>query len=68
MIAIYGDHFGLAQKDENNEELMSEFLGKPYRFDAMANVPLIIHIPGERLIGPIILPAGRWIFCPQWRI
>lgn len=47
IIAIYGDHFGLAIEDDRNAELMEEFLGKPYRFDSVANVPLIIHIPGE---------------------
>jgi lipoteichoic acid synthase len=64
VIAIYGDHFGLAQKDENNEELMSEFLGKPYRFDAMANVPLIIHIPGETINRTYNIAGGQMDFLP----
>lgn len=64
VIAIYGDHFGLAQRDENNEELMSEFLGKPYRFDGMANVPLIIHIPGEEVNETFSIAGGQMDFLP----
>ncbi|MDI9493898.1 MAG: LTA synthase family protein [Bacillota bacterium] len=64
VITIYGDHFGLAQRDENNEELMTEFLGKPYRFDAMANVPLIIHIPGEDINNTYSIAGGQIDFLP----
>lgn len=64
IIAIYGDHFGLSQKDEDNEALMTEFLGKPYRFDAMANVPLIIHIPGAEINRTISIAGGQLDFMP----
>ena len=53
VIVVYGDHFGLAIEDDRNAELMEEFLGKPYQFDSMANIPLIIHIPGAE---PGVLP------------
>ncbi len=64
IIAIYGDHFGLSEKDDDNEELMSEFLGKSYRFDEMANIPLIIHIPGERINGTLSVAGGHLDFLP----
>lgn len=46
MIVMYGDHHGLNAKDKDNFELMSEFLGKPYDYDEMLNIPMLIHIPG----------------------
>lgn len=46
VIAIYGDHFAIKGSDEDEIELMSDFLGKPYHLDQVMNVPLIIHIPG----------------------
>ena len=60
VIAIYGDHFGLSISDDRNEELMEEFLGKPYRFDTMANIPLIIHMPAAApgLLPRVISAAG----------
>ena len=64
VIALYGDHFGLAQKDENNEELLTEFLGKSYRFDDMANIPLIIHIPGEEINETLTIAGGQIDFLP----
>ncbi|NLF43513.1 MAG: sulfatase-like hydrolase/transferase, partial [Bacteroidales bacterium] len=64
IIAIYGDHFGLSQKDEDNEALMTEFLGKPYRFEGMANVPLIINIPGEEIKRTISTAGGQLDFMP----
>ncbi|HZK01823.1 MAG TPA: LTA synthase family protein [Anaerovoracaceae bacterium] len=64
IIAIYGDHFGLAQKDEDNEELMTEFLGKPYKFDEMAKIPLIIHVPGADINSTISIAGGQLDFLP----
>lgn len=64
VIAIYGDHFGLAQKDEDNGTLLTEFLGKPYRFDEMANIPLIIHIPGEEINETFTVAGGQIDFMP----
>jgi len=64
VIALYGDHFGLAQRDENNEELLTDFLGKPYRFDEMANIPLIIHIPGKEINETLTIAGGQIDFLP----
>jgi phosphoglycerol transferase MdoB-like AlkP superfamily enzyme len=64
IIAFYGDHFGLAQYDQKNEAMMTEFLGKPYRFDEMANIPLIIHIPGTKIKRTIATAGGQMDFLP----
>ena len=64
VIAIYGDHFGLAQYDVDNEVVLTDFLGKPYRFDEMANIPLIIHIPGEDINQTISIAGGHMDFLP----
>jgi lipoteichoic acid synthase len=64
VIAIYGDHFGLAQYDEDNGKLLTEFLNKPYRFDEMANIPLIIHIPGQDINETISIAGGQMDFLP----
>ena len=46
VIVIYGDHFGLSKADRRVDADVSNWLGEPYRYDIMMNVPLIIHIPG----------------------
>ncbi|MBQ9155644.1 MAG: LTA synthase family protein [Eubacterium sp.] len=46
MIMIYGDHQGMNKETPSVMSHMSSFLGKPYDFDEMLNVPLFIHIPG----------------------
>ncbi|MBM7563263.1 sulfatase-like hydrolase/transferase [Paenibacillus sacheonensis] len=48
VLVLYGDHFGL-QPNDNDPAQVSQALGIPYdpkvsRF----NIPLIIHLPGER--------------------
>jgi phosphoglycerol transferase MdoB-like AlkP superfamily enzyme len=44
IIAIYGDHQGLTQEGDTPAD-MERLLGKPYDFDVMLNVPLIIAMP-----------------------
>ena len=46
VIAIYGDHFAIKGSQQQEIDLMSDFLKKPYDLDEIMNVPLIIHIPG----------------------
>ena len=46
MIVIYGDHQGLNKETVPVYNHTSRFLGKPYDFDEMLNVPLFVHIPG----------------------
>ena len=47
VIAMYGDHFAIANTQEDVKKTMSKFLGQEYDFDIMTNIPLIITIPGE---------------------
>lgn len=46
MIVIYGDHQGLNKETASVYSHTTRYLGKPYDFDEMLNVPLFIHIPG----------------------
>lgn len=47
VIVIYGDHHGISKMDNSYNERVSEFLGYPYDFEQMMNIPLIIHAPGS---------------------
>ncbi|MDR2296343.1 MAG: sulfatase-like hydrolase/transferase [Clostridiales Family XIII bacterium] len=44
VIAIYGDHQGLTREGDTPAE-MERLLGRPYDFDEMMNVPLILSMP-----------------------
>jgi phosphoglycerol transferase MdoB-like AlkP superfamily enzyme len=44
VIAIYGDHQGLTREGDTSAD-MERLLGKPYDFDVMMNIPLIIALP-----------------------
>lgn len=48
LIILYGDHFGLSKSDPRISNLVTDWLGTDYTYDEMNNVPLIIHIPGEK--------------------
>ena len=56
MIVIYGDHQGLNKETASVYSHMTRYLGRPYDFDEMLNVPLFIHIPGlgESRTVPIV--------------
>ena len=47
VIALYGDHHGLVISDLESKTILDDFLGKPYEFDEMLHIPLIIHTPGS---------------------
>lgn len=64
VIVFYGDHFGLAQNDEDNAKWLTDFLGRPYRFDQMANIPLIVHIPGTNIRQTVHTAGGQMDFLP----
>ncbi|NLW40266.1 MAG: LTA synthase family protein, partial [Tissierellia bacterium] len=46
VLVIYGDHFAINSLNEDDQKLMTQYLGYPYDLDEMLKVPLIIHIPG----------------------
>ena len=45
IIAIYGDHVGLTHSDATDAS-MRRLLGRPYDYDTLMNIPLIISVPG----------------------
>ncbi|MDR3242995.1 MAG: LTA synthase family protein [Clostridiales Family XIII bacterium] len=54
LIVVYGDHFGLVRSDERT----TKWLGRPYDYDVMMNIPLLIHIPGYEAAGAAFDIAG----------
>ncbi|NLK75779.1 MAG: LTA synthase family protein [Clostridiales bacterium] len=64
VIALYGDHHGLNCGMEENQTRMTEFLGKPYDYDEMLNVPLIIHVPGSGVKEKNSITGGQIDFMP----
>lgn len=64
IIALYGDHHGLNSTMDNNEVIVSEYLGKNYDFDEMLNVPMMIHIPNSGVNETISTTGGQIDFLP----
>lgn len=64
VIAIYGDHFGISSKKEDVWQNVTDFIGRPYDFDEMMNIPLIIHVPGMEKAKTIETTGGQIDFLP----
>ncbi len=64
VIALYGDHHGLNLGMDNNAEMMSDYLGKPYDYDEMLRVPLIIHVPESGITKTVSTTGGQIDFLP----
>lgn len=66
VIALYGDHMGLAKNDIHIAKSMKRFLGKTYDSDTALNVPLIITIPGaeEDIRQTVSISGGQMDFLP----
>jgi lipoteichoic acid synthase len=64
VIALYGDHHGLNVGMDNNQEIMTNYLGRPYDYDEMLKVPLIIHVPGSGIEETISTTGGQIDFLP----
>jgi phosphoglycerol transferase MdoB-like AlkP superfamily enzyme len=64
IIAIYGDHFGLTPNDKAINESISRFVGKPYTYDTMMNVPFLIHIPNAEVNQRVSISGGQLDFLP----
>ena len=47
IIVFYGDHYGIGMEDDVALERMENFLGEPYTYEEMFNIPLVIHIPNS---------------------
>ncbi|WP_050179602.1 LTA synthase family protein [Domibacillus robiginosus] len=51
MVVMYGDHYGIS---ENRQPAMEKVLGKeitPFEQQQLQRVPLLIHVPGEKIKG-----------------
>ena len=64
VLAIYGDHFGMNAANKIDQDLMTDYLHEEYDFDHMMNVPLIIHIPGEKLGKEVSIIGSQLDFYP----
>lgn len=64
VIVIYGDHFAINAGLETEEEILDYLLEKPYDYDTMMNIPLIIHIPNENLGNTITTVGSQLDFYP----
>lgn len=64
VIALYGDHHGLNSDMEEVSEQMEELLGRPYDYDEMFRVPLIVHVPNSGVKETISTTGGHVDFLP----
>ncbi|MBR4111197.1 MAG: LTA synthase family protein [Clostridia bacterium] len=59
MFVIYGDHFGIANYNDESAGFVSELIGHEYNERDMFNVPLLIHIPGMEKVEEKNIVAGH---------
>lgn len=64
VIAVYGDHYAIANSDEEVFEPMEELLGEPYNYDHIMNIPLIINVPGMEINETISKVGSQIDFYP----
>jgi len=64
VIALYGDHHGLNCGMEDLKTRASEFIGRPYDYDEMLNIPLIINVPNSGVNKTISTSGGQIDFMP----
>lgn len=64
IIAIYGDHFGIAAYDETESENAGKITNERYDYDTMMNIPLLIHVPGENINKTVSTVGSQLDFLP----
>lgn len=64
ILVFYGDHHGLNLNMDDNDIIMSEYLGRTYDYDEMLRVPLMIHIPDSGITKTITTTGGQIDFLP----
>lgn len=64
VIALYGDHFALIAEDKEIKENMDSYLGINYNYDSMMNIPLVIHVPGEKFNERVSKVGSQKDFLP----
>lgn len=63
-IALYGDHYGISSAHEDDQKLMSDFLGYNYDYDEMMNIPLIVHVPASEINERVSKVGSQLDFYP----
>jgi phosphoglycerol transferase MdoB-like AlkP superfamily enzyme len=64
VIVIYGDHYAIPLSDKYCKDIMTDLLNKPYDFDEMMNVPLLIHVAGEEINETVTKLGSQIDFYP----
>lgn len=64
VIAIYGDHFAISSANQEDQEIMTDFLGRNYNYDEMMRIPLIVHVPEEDINKKISTTGSQIDFYP----
>ncbi len=64
VIALYGDHHGLNVGMDDNAEVMTNYMGRPYDYDEMLRVPMLIHVPGSGVSRTVSTTGGQIDFLP----
>lgn len=64
VIAIYGDHFGIAAYDEEEKVNVEKITKERYDYDTMMNIPMLIHVPGEDINNTISTVGSQLDFLP----
>jgi len=64
IIAIYGDHHAISNRNPRLMEQMSKLLGYRYDEEEMANIPLIVHIPHSNVTETVSTVGGQLDFMP----
>ena len=64
VIALYGDHFAISALNDSQRKLMTDFLKHPYDIDEMFNIPLVIHVSGQKINETISKVGSQLDFLP----
>jgi len=64
VIAIYGDHFGIAAYDDVEKTNVEKITKEKYDYDTMMNIPLLIHIPGTDINKTVSTVGSQIDFLP----
>lgn len=64
IVNIYGDHSAISYGKNENEKMMSDYLGFDYDYDEMMRIPLITHIPNSKVKKVNSVAGGQIDFYP----
>ncbi|MDQ0508851.1 Lipoteichoic acid synthase [Aedoeadaptatus ivorii] len=64
VVALYGDHFAMTKNDPEQTADMTAFNGRPYDYDDMMNIPLIVHVPGADIRETVKTTGSQLDFLP----